>query len=64
MNTIQANLDKTLQEFKTEAEKRETAAEKREIAAEKRDKTLLITLGGLIIGAIAIGVTILGLWLG
>ena len=57
MNTIQANLDKTLQEFKTEAEKRETAAE-------KRDKTLLITLGGLIIGAIAIGVTILGLWLG
>ena len=32
--------------------------------AEKRDKTLLITLGGLIIGAIAIGVTILGLWLG
>ena len=64
MNTIQANLDKTLQEFKTEAEKRETAAEKRETAAEKRDKTLLITLGGLIIGAIAIGVTILGLWLG
>ena len=33
MNTIQANLDKTLQEFKTDAE--------------KRDKTLLITLIGL-----------------
>ena len=43
--------------FKTDAEKRETAAE-------KRDKTLLIALGGLMIGSIAIGVTILGLWLG
>ncbi len=32
--------------------------------AEKRDKTLLITLGGLIIGSIAIGVASLGLWLG
>ena len=57
MNTTQANLEKTLQEFKTDAEKRETAAE-------KRDKTLLIALGGLMIGSIAIGVTILGLWLG
>ena len=53
MNTIQANLDKTLQEFKTDAEKRETAAE-------KRDKTLLITL----IGLFGVSVTILGLWLG
>ena len=57
MNTIQANLDKTLQEFKTDLADFKTDAE-------KRDKTLLITLGGLIIGAIAIGVTILGLWLG
>jgi len=45
MNTLQANLDKTLQEFKTDAE--------------KRDKTLLITLGGLIIGSVAIGVAVL-----
>ncbi|MCY3985075.1 MAG: hypothetical protein OXE85_14305 [Roseovarius sp.] len=57
MNTTQANLEKTLQEFKTDAEKRETAAE-------KRDKTLLIALGGLMIGSIAIGAAILGLWLG
>ena len=64
MNTIQANLDKTLQEFKTDMADLKTDAEKRETAAEKRDKTLLITLGGLIIGAVAIGVTILGLWLG
>ncbi len=45
MNTLQANLDKTLQEFKTDAE--------------KRDKTLLITLGGLIIGSVAIGAAVL-----
>ena len=57
MNTFQANLEKTLQEFKTDAEKRETAAE-------KRDKTLLITISGLMTALIAIGVAILGLWLG
>ncbi|MCY4293074.1 MAG: hypothetical protein OXC72_15145 [Roseovarius sp.] len=50
MNTIQANLDATLNAFRADAE--------------KRDKTLLITLGGLIIGVVAIGVTVLGVWLG
>jgi len=37
MNTIQANLDKTLQEFKTDAERRETAAEKRDKEAAQRE---------------------------
>ena len=53
MNTIQANLDKTLQEFKTDMANFK-------IDAEKRDKTLLITL----IALFGVSVTILGLWLG
>ncbi|MCY4207618.1 MAG: hypothetical protein OXD29_06665 [Roseovarius sp.] len=61
MNTIQANLDATLKTIQANLDATLNAFR---ADAEKRDKTLLITLGGLIIGVVAIGVTVLGVWLG
>lgn len=62
MNTIQANLDKTLQEFKTDAERRETAAEKRDKeAAQRETANMRWIIGGLVLACTAIVVGVVAL---
>ena len=49
MNTIQANLDKTLQEFKTDAERRDKEAAKRETANTRWIMASILGAAGLIV---------------
>jgi len=49
MNTIQANLDKTLQEFKTDAERRDKEAAQRETTNTRWIMASILAAAGLIV---------------
>ncbi|MCY4301607.1 MAG: hypothetical protein OXC68_07720 [Aestuariivita sp.] len=49
MNTIQANLDKTLQEFKTDAERRDKEAAQRETTNTRWIMAGILAAAGLIV---------------
>jgi len=49
MNTIQANLDKTLQEFRIDAEKRDKEAARRETANTRWIMASILAAAGLIV---------------
>ena len=63
MNTIQANLDKTLQEFKTDAERRDKEAARREIEAARRETANTRWIMASILAAAGLSVIILGFML-